>query len=206
MARPKNQTRRRAEMIAATQRAINERGVAGLRLRDIADEAGLSIGLVHYYFPDMEELVVAVHRATVEQFVLQRQAIVEEPVDPPTQLVNLIRKGLPSSRDDEVFRLFYELHSRAAHNQAHADLMSLLWERDVSLYVAVLTAGVESGDFSLRGEPRIIAQCLVAFEDGLSVQVLSANPAVDIASAMAIMTGYASEVTGCRLGRQPERV
>ena len=204
MARPKNQTHRRAEMIAAAQRAISERGVAGLRLKDIAAEAGLSVGLVHYYYPDMDELVFAVHRKTIETFVEERRAVLGLAADPATRLTKVIRQGLPASRDDETFRLFYELHSLAGRSRAHAELMSSLWNRDVAVYVTLLEEGAATGAFSLRTAAEVIAKRMVAFEDGLSVQVLSDNPALDIEAALAIMTAYASEATGHPLGMPGE--
>lgn len=199
MARPKNQANRRTELIAATRRAINERGVAGLRLKDIAAEAGLSIGLVHYYFPNMDELIFAVHRTTIENYSASRRGVLDQHTAPARQLQEAIRLGLPASSGDQVFGLFYELHSLAARSADHAELMSTLWESDVALYRAILSGGAQSGDFVLTADAEVIAKRLVAFEDGLSVQVLSANRALDTQAAIAIVLDYAAEATGAAL-------
>lgn len=196
MARPKNQAHRRAEVIAAATRAINDRGIKGLRLKDIAEEAGVAIGTVHYYYPNMDDLVFAVHRSTIESFIDGRRAIVSNQQDVQHALAALIRSGLPVSTEDSTFGLFYELHSLAGRSSAHSDLMSSLWARDVEVYVSVLETGAQQGAFALAAPAREIAVRMVAFEDGLSLQVLSENPAIDVPAAIGVMARYAEEAVG----------
>lgn len=50
---------RRAEIVDAAARAIVARGVGGFRVRDVADEAGVSQPLVSTHFRSREELVLA---------------------------------------------------------------------------------------------------------------------------------------------------
>ncbi|NUS50865.1 MAG: TetR family transcriptional regulator, partial [Nocardioidaceae bacterium] len=56
MARPKEQAARRQELVAAAGRVIVQRGVRGLRVKDVAAQAGISAGLVSYYYPDLGDL------------------------------------------------------------------------------------------------------------------------------------------------------
>lgn len=199
MARPKNQTQRRAEIVSAAQRAINGRGVAGLRIKDVADEAALSVGLIHYYFPNMDELIFAAHQTLIEDFMVRRKNLRATLLDPRQQLVQTIRLGLPPSIDDEVFRLFYELHSLAARSDTHKELMSKLWNADVGGYKEIFEAGQERKLFDMRAPIEDTAIRMVAFEDGLSVQLLSRNSYMDRQLATNIMTSFAEQVTGCSL-------
>ena len=75
--RPKNQTARREALVDAAGRAIAERGLEGLRIKDIAAEAGVSAGSVLYYYPEMDELVLEVHRGAVERYLAARQGAVD---------------------------------------------------------------------------------------------------------------------------------
>jgi AcrR family transcriptional regulator len=57
---PKNPTRadqRRNEIIIAAVRAIRQRGLEGVRMRDVARDAGLSTGNLYYYFRNKRELI-----------------------------------------------------------------------------------------------------------------------------------------------------
>lgn len=47
----------KAELTAAAYRVIARRGASRLSVREIADEAGVSRGLVHYHFKNKDELV-----------------------------------------------------------------------------------------------------------------------------------------------------
>lgn len=199
MARPKNQTERRAEIVRAAQRAINGRGVAGLRIKDVANEAALSVGLIHYYFPHMDELIFAVHRTFIEDFMARRKNLSATLLDPREQLVRRICLGLPVSIDDQVFRLFYELHSLAVRSDTHKELMSELWKEDVTGYKEIFETGQARKLFNMKAPVEDTAMQMVAFEDGLSVQLLSRNSYIDQQVATKIMTSFAEQATGCTL-------
>jgi AcrR family transcriptional regulator len=47
---------RRVELLAAAARAIGRHGFDRLRLRDVADEAGVSIGMLQHYFATRDQL------------------------------------------------------------------------------------------------------------------------------------------------------
>lgn len=188
------------EIIQATHRAINSRGVASLRLKDIASEAQLSIGLIHYYFPNMEELVFAVHQSQIATFIEKRKILLELPESPAQLLYRMISMGLPENSDDEVFRLFYELHSLAVRSQPHAELMATLWKEEVQNgYLEIFKRGVADGSFKMSCDPHDCAIRMVAFEDGLSVQLLSRNNYITLERALQVMLDYAGEATGCAI-------
>ena len=61
------QTNRR--VLDAVGRIVAERGVEGIRIREIAAEAGLSPGSVLYHYPDHSQLLYAVHVDTVRRYL-----------------------------------------------------------------------------------------------------------------------------------------
>ena len=100
MARPKDQTARRKDLVNAASRAIAEAGLTGLRVRDVARQAETSAGLVTYYFPDLSELTLEVHADAVRRFYLARRQAVSTVDDPARQLVELARLGVPDTPDE----------------------------------------------------------------------------------------------------------
>src|SRR6478736_6870400 len=161
MARPKDQRGRRSDLVRAASQAIVDSGVAGLRIRDVATQAGLSAGLVSYYYPSLDELVLDVHADAVRRFYSARREAIDGLEDPMAQLAELVRLGVPDDVDDLLCRVLYELHVHGARSAAHAALMSSLWEQEVSLYELVLTRGTERGVLSLRRseERRVGKEC-----------------------------------------------
>jgi len=188
MARPKDQRERRRDLVRAASQAIVDSGVAGLRIRDVATQAGLSAGLVTYYYPSLDELVLDVHADAVRRFYSARREAIDRVEDPLAQLAELVRLGVPDDVDDLLCRVLYELHVHGARSAAHAALMSSLWEQEVSLYELVLTRGTERGVLTLRTTPREIAETVVALEDAVGLHVVGHNPAMSVERARLLVT------------------
>ncbi|WP_407548307.1 TetR family transcriptional regulator [Streptomyces sp. Pv4-95] len=197
MARPKNQGARREALIEAAGRAITGRGLAGLRIKDIAAEAGVSAGSVLYYYPELDDLVFEVHQDAVERYVSLRHTRTDSVKDTAERLRAAVDSGLPRDAEDPVHRLLYELHGLADRSRPHATLMASLFAREVALYTTILEVGAAEGEFTLSAPVAALARDLVALEDGYGLHIVSRNPAVDHAAARDAVLGHARTVTGC---------
>src|SRR5689334_14077679 len=60
---------RRSELLDAAYTLIAEKGLEGLRTRDIVARAGVNISTLHYYFGTKDELLVAVLDHVRDKFV-----------------------------------------------------------------------------------------------------------------------------------------
>ena len=60
MARPTNTAMRREEIVGGLLRVMAARGYGGATIAQIAEEAGLPPGIVHYHFESKKEILVAV--------------------------------------------------------------------------------------------------------------------------------------------------
>ncbi|MFI6498173.1 TetR/AcrR family transcriptional regulator [Nonomuraea typhae] len=199
MARPSRAHERRAHLIAAARRSVVERGLLGLRLRDVSEKAGMSSGSVLYYFPGLTELLREVHREAVERFCDERAAAIRQEGDPRRKLDAMIASGLPGEPRDELCVLLYELGAFARRDPACAAAYIGLYERQVGLYMAILEAGAASGAFTLTGEPLTIARNLVTLEDGYGLHITMAVPTLSPAVAERHLRAYASSATGVEL-------
>lgn len=197
MGRPKNQVARREALVDAAGRAISVRGLAGLRIKDIAAEAGVSAGSVLYYYPELDELVLEVHRGAVDRFLADRHACTDGVADPVERLRAAVGSGLPEGPDDAGHGLLYELHSRADRSAGHAALMASLFAREVALYTTVLEVGAATGEFTLAAPAGELARNLVALEDGYGLHIVSRNPEITPAAARELLLGFARAGTGC---------
>ncbi|ROO86912.1 TetR family transcriptional regulator [Actinocorallia herbida] len=196
--RPKNQTARREALVTAAGRAIAERGLEGLRIKDIAAEAGMSAGSVLYYYPELDDLVLEVHRGAVEDFLTARQKATDaESAEPVRRLRALIDSGLPAGPEDTLHGLLYELHRRADRSPGHATLMESLFAREVGLYALVLEVGAATGAFTLVGPAGDLARNMVALEDGHGLHIVSRNAGLRPEEARRLILAHARLVTGC---------
>jgi AcrR family transcriptional regulator len=194
MARPKQQTARRGEIIGAARRAIVARGLAGLRIKDVAQEAGLSPGSVSYYYRDFDDLLADVHQDAVDRFYWERLRAIEAVTDPGARLVALVRAGVPAAADDPTCRVLYELHVHAARHRTHAVLMTTLYDHEVSLYRQAL-----AGFPLTAGVADVAAANAVALEDAYGLHLVGRNAHVTPEAARANILAYLSLVTGVEL-------
>lgn len=176
-----------------------ERGAVGLRVKDIAKEAGLAPSSVLYYYPDVDELLLEVSRDAIHRYAERRAEAVRQLEEPASQLRLAIHLGVPTGPDDEESRILYELDAFTGASPAFGILTSSYFDRQVMLYESVLDAGVARGEFALTAPARTIARGLVALEDGLGLQVVIAHPSIDATEAERTLIAYASMATGIDL-------
>lgn len=172
IARPKNQTKRREELIAAAQRAIATRGLGALRLRDVADEAGVSGPAVSYYYPDLDELIVDVYKRQIDIVAERGPIAISGLVDPWDQLVAAVSNDLPSGPDDVDAVITYLFAGEPRFNRTYSKMSSALHESQISFFGSILDAGIASGRFRPKLETATIANAIVALSDSYGLQVI----------------------------------
>src|SRR3954449_6446655 len=201
--RPRNQAHRRRQLANAGRRVLLERGAVGLRVKDIAERAGITPSSVLYYYPRLDELMIEVSREAMERYAERRSTQVKALDDPVAQLRLAITLGVPTGPDDEDSRLLYELDAFVGSSHAIAVMSSSFFDRQALLYEHVLSSGEAQGSFALAAPAQTIARALVGLEDGLGLQVVIGHPGLDSAEAERILLGYASTATGTELESVP---
>jgi AcrR family transcriptional regulator len=197
--RKKDQAQRRAQLAVAARSVLLERGAVGLRVKDVAERAGLSSSSVLYYYPDLDDLLLDVSKAAMSRYAERRAAQTRRLGDPAAQLRLAIGLGVPTGPDDEESRLLYELDALTGSSRLFATLSASFFDRQVALYERILERGADAGAFTLGAEAETIARGLVALEDGLGLQVVLGHPGVDGAEAERILLAWASAATGVDL-------
>lgn len=196
VARPKDQSARRQQLITATMRTIAERGLAGTTMKQVADAAGTSARLVAYYYADLESLVEAAHQVATERYFWARHRTISGEEAPPVKLARLIRSGLPDGEDLLLSQVLNEIAVSAGRSPMHATLMTLLFDREMSLYVSVLESGRASGDFTLAEPSDTLARNFVLLEDALGLHLLGHNSSLNRERAHQQLASYARTATG----------
>jgi TetR/AcrR family transcriptional regulator len=77
--RPAEDPDRRAAILDATEALILDKGYAAASTRQVARRAGLAAGLIHYYYPTTDDLLVALYRRLSSRTSeLQKDALLSE--------------------------------------------------------------------------------------------------------------------------------
>ena len=105
--------KRAHELVLAAYRQIAERGFEGLRTRDVANEVGVNIATLHYYFPTKETLISAVLQHAMDRF----RTTLEPHGSPDSQLRNHLRATRKLMRDEpELGAVMSELALRSVRD------------------------------------------------------------------------------------------
>ena len=197
--RRKDQAARRQQLANAARQVLLERGAVGVRVKDVAERAGLAPSSVLYYYPSLDELLIEVSRGAIDRFAERRAAAVHRVHGHARQLRLAIHLGVPSGPDDTESRLLYELDAFTGSSPAFGILTASYFDRQALLYESLLEAGARAGEFALASTALTIARGLVALEDGLGLQVVIGHPAIDSAAAEGVILRYAEMAIGARL-------
>ncbi|MGW7459492.1 TetR/AcrR family transcriptional regulator [Streptomyces sp. NPDC054797] len=182
-----------AELGKAVERALLVRGLEGLRLRDIAEEAGVTPAAVLYY-GDVDALVHGTYQQAIERYSQEREQAASRFADARDQLRACIDNGVASGPDDALTRLLFEYWPRCLRDARAAALDSALTERQIAVYSGILVLGQAQGHFALQDPPRLLAASFVAMEDGYQMEVLAGRRTRgEVVSAL---WAYARAVTG----------
>jgi DNA-binding transcriptional regulator YbjK len=199
VARTKNQGERRRQIIAAAHRAVMKHGPALVRLRHVADEAGVTSAAVLYYYDELDTLLMEVHHRAIERFCRAREAAVDAVDGAAAKLLVALRCGLPTGPEDELVRVLYEFEGPAFRNRTLGALHHAYFERQVGIYHSIIAAGAASGEFALSAPARVIARNIVALEDGYGFYVVLEDSDINTASAQQLILSYAETATGASL-------
>jgi AcrR family transcriptional regulator len=199
----RDQTQRRRELVSAASSLVTRKGLSAVRLRDVADAAGLTSGAVLYYYDNLDDLFTAAYDRAIDRFCRQRERAIAGIADPAQRLAAAVRMAIPSGPDDHEIRLLYELEPVAFRDQACAALMSAYIERQAAMYTTILEVGAATDVFSLAHDARTIARNLISLEDGQGLYVLMGRD--DPADVERRILDYLAAVIGVDRDRLQEK-
>lgn len=165
---------RRHDLLEASYALIAEKGLEGLRTRDIAARAGVNISTLHYYFGTKEELLVAVVEYVREKFTARPAPRHGEAAmwDESPTLRSHLEASWRSFQDDEQLTLvLQELLTRSHRDPAGRAAfrsMHLFWNKVVE---DLLRAEVERGSLRADLDPQAGARIVTSFIMGAVMQL-----------------------------------
>jgi AcrR family transcriptional regulator len=161
-------------IVEAMRASVASRGFAGSTFDHVAREAGVSRGLLHYYFGTKERLLVEVVRRECQvrgELLDQAVAGAGGADDLIDALVRSFEDVLSEGSSEVV--MFYELLTLAQRNAGIAAELAEL-ARTLRLTLAeALRTGSDAGVFELRADPGDVATFLLALADGVMMRRMS---------------------------------
>ncbi|HEY7660474.1 MAG TPA: TetR/AcrR family transcriptional regulator [Actinomycetota bacterium] len=167
---------RHQEILDAAARVITERGLAETRISDIAEQAGVSPGLILYYFDSKDRLLSEALTYANDQFYLRTSREIRRIPSARDQLRRLIDLSVPGylaefGRLDE-WALWIEVWVRALRDPEMAKDREVLDQRWRAQIADIVRGGQASGEFGSSADPEELALRIASLIDGLAIQVI----------------------------------
>ena len=184
MARPRSTdasgTTTRSRILAAAMRQIAERGYAGMRLADVAVDAGVSLGLVQHYFGTRTGLLQAAFETGTEVNLRRAREIAHGPGTPSERLTGLIRWGCADiDAADGSWEFWFEFWL-AALREPELSLRNRAGDQGwQGAFRTVLSDGIADGSFAPDGTPEQVATKLVTLLDGTMLRRMLGSQGAD---------------------------
>ena len=183
----------RLRILAAARACFADQGYAATTNRMIADRAELTAAAVYHHFGKKPDLMLAVHRATEEEYLGRIRSAVDAAegfrgkVD---ALFDLIHETM---RSDREMVIFYSVSQDEAHR--HAELRPILEDRGFpAVFGELVELGVEEGVVARSGASRARGG-LAAMAAGLAMLARELAP-----DAHRTATAGAKDIFAGRLG------
>lgn len=156
-----------AEVLEAARRIFIRDGHAGLSMRKVADEAGLAVGNVNYYFESKRALIEATLREAFSDYVDVHAAQYEMKRGEPLEIVlDMLDFYISSGRKAHPF--FFQLWSYAASNEQAKSIVRELY-RPIGRFVFYLVRAARPDADELR--VREITLQIISLEEGVKLLI-----------------------------------
>ncbi|NKX53104.1 TetR/AcrR family transcriptional regulator [Arthrobacter mobilis] len=171
---PEDHPRRRL-ILDAAERLLAAHGYDGIRLRDIAKEAGISIGLIQHYFETRDDVVHEMLVTACERRARDWQQLALRKQDPSAKVRALLEGAVTNHEHCTVWLESCAAASRHKEVQPVVASTNNTW-RDALM--AAITEGVAAGDFEPAAPVEQIVDIFVALIDGLILAVATRDPKI----------------------------
>jgi AcrR family transcriptional regulator len=176
-------------IVDAMRTCIASRGIAGATFEHVSREAGVSRGLLHYYFGTKERLLIEVLRGDAEV----RIGSLDEPLgaaETADQVLDVLVAGAEEilRTDPGFYVLLYELFAAGRQNAEIRTELARVYDGSRSHLAEILRRKEQQGVVSLRFDAETCVTFMFGVADGVALQRLT-DPDRDYAELIELERG-----------------
>jgi AcrR family transcriptional regulator len=161
--------KRRAEIIRTTGSIVREMGFADIRLTDIAERLDMSAGALVYHFETKDELLACTLEAEADDELDRVAEVLRTPSSAHQRIDDLVEMSLGTDTIGD-WALWVAAWAEAIRSDRMRQSLERLDRRWLGAVAAVIRDGQSAGEFT-PGDPRRLADAVLAIIDGLGVQL-----------------------------------
>jgi AcrR family transcriptional regulator len=192
VARQRRLTGEKVDRIVDAMRAsVAARGIAGATFEHVSREAGVSRGLLHYYFGTKERLLIEVLRKDAET----RVAMLDQPLAAARsadEVISVLVSGAEAvlETDPGFYVILFELFTAGRQNPEIQRELAALYRQLQNHVAGILRQKEADGVLSLRFDAHACVTYMFAAADGMALQRLT-DPERDFSKVIEAGVGVA---------------
>jgi AcrR family transcriptional regulator len=170
---------RRSQLTRAAYKVVSRKGYYNFTLKDIAREAGLSAGLVHYYFKDKQDLLLNLLKeinSNIKSYLNRELIKSDDPLDRITafmdQAFGLVEK------EKDYFYVLIDFWTQVNRNSRMRQANIKLFQSYRDECAALLREGIQRGFFRDM-DVKYTATIIISLIQGTIIQFVIDNGAFD---------------------------
>jgi len=138
-------------IIETAERLFAARGFDGTSVRDIAEEAGINIAMISYYFGSKEKLMEAIFEVKIGKVQLRVEELLKDKTMSPIQKINiLIEEHIERVMKSQQFYRIMICEQVSNSNTAITDKIKQLKLKNAALISELIKEGQKQGVFKRK--------------------------------------------------------
>lgn len=158
--REKEESERKAHILAAAERLFAEKGPNNTSVSDIAQAAEFGVGTLYKYFKDKSTLVTSLMEARIQEHFDSLEAALDPALSPPEAIERLIEAFLLSVNQRQAFfKVYFMWFHPASESATMSPSLKLLEKRKWELFSRVddiYRKGIDQGYFVDIGDEEFL--------------------------------------------------
>ena len=161
-------TDKQIQIIDIAERLFAERGFDGTSVRDIADEAGINVAMISYYFGSKDKLLEALFGYRGEYFKLKLETIIENKELSSLEKMNiLIDHYIDKMMQQPCFSRIMVREQVLNHTGITAELIFQMKKRNQELISKLIHQGQKKGEFKKNIDIPLMMATLIGTANNL---------------------------------------
>lgn len=176
------------KILTAAFHCISTKGYAHVSLRDIADEAGVVLSQLNYYYKNKEGLFIEVIKVAIGKYLrkievnLQKGATIKEKL---SFLTKDFQKML--SETPELFRLLYDFIGMSIWSDSFGKLLRQLFQEISDLIEETVLSNLSENDRFTGYSPKAVARMISGALFGIAIQSILDPETETLSDALKIL-------------------
>ena len=172
MSKPDVAAERKDQIVRATVECITKHGYHNFSMQDVARTAGVSKGIIHYYFLNKDDLMMSVLdrvAGDIEGVLAEDMKSITDPVKKLEIFMSVSFDVVRSTK--EYYQVNMDFWTQINQKKEVRQVISRHYAKFRDTCAAVISEGVSEGVFK-KVDPHIYASFVVSVIDGVSLQWL----------------------------------